>query len=77
MINYYREFIKNFSKVAEPITRLTKKETIFNFGGECKEAFKELKRRMTTAPILRIHDPKKELVVETDASDKAIGGCLK
>ena len=77
MINYYRKFIKNFSKVAEPITRLTKKETIFNFGGECKEAFKELKRRMTTAPILRIHDPEKESIVETDASDKAIGGCLK
>ena len=63
--------------MAEPIIRLTKKEIIFNFGKEYKEAFKELKRRITTAPILRIHDPKKELVVETDASDKAIGRYLK
>jgi len=63
--------------VAKPIIRLTKKETIFNFGKEYKEAFKELKRRMTTAPILYIHDPEKELIIETDASDKAIRGCLK
>ena len=32
---------------------------------------------MTTALILRIHDPEKELIIETDASNKAIGGCLK
>jgi hypothetical protein len=77
LINYYRKFILNFSKLAKPLTELTKKDTIFNFGRECKEAFKELKARMKSAPILRIFDPEKEAIVETDASDKAIGGCLK
>ena len=63
--------------MAKPIIRLTKKEIIFNFGEEYKEAFKELKRRMTTAPILRIYDLEKELIIKIDASDKAIGGYLK
>jgi hypothetical protein len=77
LINYYRKFILNFSKIAKPITELTKKDTTFNFGKECKEAFKELKERMKAALILRIFDPEKEATVEIDASDKAIGGCLK
>ena len=67
----------NIYEVAKPIIRLTKKEIIFNFRKEYKEAFKELKRRITTALILRIYDPKKELIIKTDASDKAIRGYLK
>jgi hypothetical protein len=77
LMNFYRKFIKNFSAIAGPMTELTKKEVVFHFGEKCKEAFKELKRLMTSAPVLRIFDPEKEAVMETDASDKAIGGCLK
>ena len=77
MINYYRKFIKNFLKVAKLIIRLTKKKIIFNFRREYKEVFKELKRRITTALILRIYDPKKELIVKTNALNKVIGGYLK
>jgi hypothetical protein len=50
---------------------------VFHFGSECKKAFKELKRLMTTALILRIFDPERESTLETDALDKAIGGYLK
>ena len=63
--------------MAELIIRLTKKEIIFNFRRKCKEAFKELKRRITTALILYIYNPEKELIIKTNASDKAIGGYLK
>ena len=77
MINYYRKFILNFSTIAKPLTELIKKEVIFNFSAKCKEAFKELKRRIINALILRIFDTKKEATVEIDASDKVIGGCLK
>ena len=63
--------------MAELIIRLTKKKIIFNFGREYKEAFKKLKRRITTALILRIYNLEKELIIETDALDKAIGGYLK
>ena len=63
--------------MAKPIIRLTKKEIIFNFRKEYKEAFKELKRRITIAPILRIYDLEKELIIKTDVSDKVIRGYLK
>jgi hypothetical protein len=76
-VNFYRRFIKNFSVIAGLMIELTKKEVVFHFGNECKKAFKELKRLMTTAPILRIFDPERESTLETDALDKAIGGCLK
>lgn len=76
-VNFYRKFIKDFLKVAGPLTELTKKEVVFYFGEECKKAFKELKRLMTSASILRIFDPEKESTLETDASDKALGGYLK
>ena len=76
LANYYRKFIEGFSGTALPLTDLTKKETTFDFGAKCREAFKEIKRRLTRAPILTVFDPEKEAIVETDASDKAIGVCL-
>jgi hypothetical protein len=52
VMNFYRKFIKNFSAIAGLMTELIKKEVVFHFGTKCKEAFKELKRLMTSAPIL-------------------------
>jgi hypothetical protein len=75
-MNYYRKFIEGFSRIAAPLTNLTKKETDFQFRKEEEEAFKELKRRLTSAPILTIFDPEKEALLEIDASDEAIGACL-
>ena len=42
----------------------------------CQKAFDELKRRFTEYPVLAIYQPEKEITVETDASDFAIGACL-
>jgi hypothetical protein len=74
--NFYRQFIKDYSKVAAPLTDLTKSDRVFEWTAEAEEAFQELKTRFSTEPILVIFDPKKPSVVETDASDKAIGACL-
>ena len=74
--NFYRQFIKDYSKVAAPLTELTKKDKVFEWSAEAEEAFQELKTRFSTEPILVIFDPKRPSVVETDASDKAIGACL-
>jgi hypothetical protein len=49
---------------------------VFEWTAEAEEAFQELKTRFSTEPILIIFDPSKPSVVETDASDKAIGACL-
>ncbi|KAM0708542.1 hypothetical protein Q7P35_005194 [Cladosporium inversicolor] len=69
-------FIKDYSKVATPLTELTKKDKAFEWSAEAEEAFQELKTRFSTEPILVIFDPKRPSVVETDTSDKAIGACL-
>jgi hypothetical protein len=75
--NFYRRFIKDFSKICRPLTEST--------NGDAKKwewtiamglAFDELKRRFTTTPILRHFDPRKVCVVETDASDFALGAVL-
>ena len=76
LANFYRRFIEGFSKVAAPLTALTKKGQIFDFGKKCQEAFNEIKKRITAAPILLIFDPEKEVFLETDASDYAIGACI-
>ena len=45
-------FIEDFSWIAAPMTRLTRKEVKFDWDDRCEEAFQELKRRLTSAPIL-------------------------
>jgi RNase H-like domain found in reverse transcriptase/Reverse transcriptase (RNA-dependent DNA polymerase)/Integrase zinc binding domain/Chromo (CHRromatin Organisation MOdifier) domain/gag-polyprotein putative aspartyl protease len=74
--NFYRRFIAGYSKVASPMSDLTKKDTPFEWGNKQEEAFQELKSRFTTEPILDTADPSRPKVVETDASDRAIGACL-
>jgi len=75
--NFYRCFIKDYSQVARPLTELTKggkKEWKWN--PQAEEAFRELKQRFTTAPILAHFDATKPVIIETDTSDFAIGAVL-
>ncbi len=75
--NYYRKFIKDYSKIAAPMTELTKGEkSMFSWTNQAQIAFEELKQRFTTAPILTSFDPSIRREVETDASDGAIGAVL-
>ena len=71
--NFYRRFIQGYSEVIAPLTRLTKKDAKWNFDDSAIAAFEGLKRRFTSAPILALYDPGKRIIVETDASDCAIG----
>jgi len=75
--NFYRRFIKDFSKVCKPITETLKGDhRTFNWGPEQNAAFEELKKRFITAPILCHFFPDRETIVETDASDFALGCVL-
>ena len=56
LARYYRRFMEDFSRLAAPMTRLTRKEVKFDWDDRCEEAFQELKRRLTTAPILIFPD---------------------
>jgi len=71
--NFYRRFIKHFSKVCKPITETLKgNPKDFHWGREPEAVFEELKKRFTTAPILSHFYPGRKSVVETDASDFAL-----
>nr|GFC69861.1 reverse transcriptase domain-containing protein [Tanacetum cinerariifolium] len=73
---FYRRFIKDFSKIAMPMTRLLEKDTPFIFSKECVEAFQTLKRKLTEAPILIAPDWDMPFELMCDASDFAIGAVL-
>ncbi|GJY23902.1 hypothetical protein Tco_0397560 [Tanacetum coccineum] len=49
---FYRRFIKDFSKIARPLTKLLEKDTSFEFNEECHNAFKSLKEKLTCAPVI-------------------------
>jgi hypothetical protein len=74
--NFYRRFIQDYSKVTTPLTELTKKDREFVWNKEAQEAFNTLRHKFTKAPILATFDPKRKIILETDASDFAIGACL-
>jgi len=76
--NFYRCFIQDYSKVARPLMELTKKEAgkSWEWNLEAEAAFKELKKQFTTAPVLAHFDPTKPVIIETDASDFALGAVL-
>ena len=52
LAGYYRRFIKDFSRLAASMTRLTRKEVKFDWDDRCEETFQEFRRRLTSAPIL-------------------------
>nr|GEU67360.1 reverse transcriptase domain-containing protein [Tanacetum cinerariifolium] len=73
---FYRRFIKDFSKIARPMTRLLEKDTPFIFSKECVEAFQTLKRKLTEAPILIAPDWDMPFELMCDASDFTIDAVL-
>jgi hypothetical protein len=75
-INFYRRFIPAFAKIALPLTALTRKDVPFVWSPECDSAFTSLKSLVTSSPVLRIPNPSLPFVVETDASDFALGAVL-
>ncbi|WVZ76097.1 hypothetical protein U9M48_024099 [Paspalum notatum var. saurae] len=76
LAGYYRRFIKDFSKIAKPMTSLTKKNAKFVWGPKCEEGFQELKKPLTTAPVLAQPDVTKPFDVYCDASGRGLGCVL-
>ena len=68
LVGYYKRFIEDFSHIAAPMTRLTGKEVKFYQDDRCEEAFQELKRRLTSAPVLIVPDRGQGYTVYCDAS---------
>ena len=76
MVTYLAKFLPKLSTVMEPIRRLTKHDVEFEWSEEQNKAMDEIKRLVTTAPELAYYDPKKELVIQCDASSKGLGAVL-
>lgn len=74
--NYYRRFIENFSKIAKPLYESTKKDIKFRWTDACQEAFELLKHKVTNPPVLSPPDFSKEFILQTDASNFALGAVL-
>ncbi|MBW0508086.1 hypothetical protein O181_047801 [Austropuccinia psidii MF-1] len=74
--NFYRRFIKNYSKKISSLTSFLKKDSRFPLNEEALRQFHQLKEAFTTAPILSHFNPSLPTIVETDASDYALGAVL-
>ncbi|XP_028220338.1 uncharacterized protein LOC114401972 [Glycine soja] len=58
LAGYYRRFIEGFSKLALPLTRLTRKGQAFVWDTQCEHNFQTLKERLMTAPVLVLPNPR-------------------
>jgi hypothetical protein len=76
LAGYYRRFIENFSKIAKPLTSLLEKGVDFSWTDERQNAFEELKKRLTTAPVLTLPNQSKRFTVYCDASRDGLGCVL-
>ena len=74
--NFYRQFIKNFSKIAGSLNLLTRNNIPFAWTLERKKEFQELKQCLCEDPILAHFDPKKQCFIETDLSNYVNAGVL-
>ncbi|ESK81919.1 reverse transcriptase [Moniliophthora roreri MCA 2997] len=74
--NFYRQFIKDFSKIAHPLNDLTKKDCCWEWGTRQCQAFETLKEAFTKKPILVMWDPAWPTRLEVDASGYATGGVI-
>ena len=76
LARYYRRFIEDFSRLAAPMTRLTRNEVKFDWGDQCEEEFQELKRRLTSSSILIVPDIGQGYTMYCDASRARLGCVL-
>jgi len=75
--SYYRKFIKNVSKIARPLTELTKKENTFLWEDRHTTAFEALKHAIISEPVLAHFEDGYPVFVTTDASSEGLSGILE
>jgi hypothetical protein len=76
LAGYYRRFIEGSSKIVKPLTTLLEKGREFKWDEKCQARFEELKKRLTTAPVLIMPDIHKGFDVYCDASRQGLGCVL-
>ncbi|GJU32689.1 reverse transcriptase domain-containing protein [Tanacetum coccineum] len=74
---FYRRFIKDFSKITCPLTKLLEKDTSLKFNDECHKAFNSLKEKLTSTPVIVSPDWNLPFELMCDASDFVVGAVLE
>jgi hypothetical protein len=72
LVGYYHWFIKDFSKIAKPMTKLLEKNKVFEWTKECQASFEELKKRLTSSPVLVLPDLTKKFDIYCDTSRQGL-----
>jgi hypothetical protein len=76
LAGYYRRFVEGFSRIAAPLTHLTRKNAKFEWKEECEKSFQELKQRLVMALVLTIPSSSGGFVIYSDASRNGLGCVL-
>ncbi|GKD92877.1 reverse transcriptase domain-containing protein, partial [Tanacetum coccineum] len=76
LAGYYRRFIKDFSKIAKPLTELTQNNKKYTRGENQEPAFQQLKQKLCEAPILALPEGNDDFVIYCDASLQGLGAVL-
>ncbi|KAL2243581.1 UNVERIFIED_CONTAM: Transposon Tf2-12 polyprotein [Sesamum indicum] len=76
LAGYYRRFVEGFSIIAGPLTKLLRKGVEFQWTEQCQQSFDELKKRLTSNPILVLPSGSGGYIVYTDASKQGLGCVL-
>ena len=76
LAGYYCKFVEGFSKIASPLTKLTRKDVKYDWVDACQQSFEELKGRLTSAPVVALPNGRDGFVVYSDASRQGIGCVL-
>nr|KYP36496.1 Retrovirus-related Pol polyprotein from transposon 17.6 [Cajanus cajan] len=76
LVNYYRKFIEGFSKIALPLTKLTKNDVAFVWDSRCERSFQILKEKLISSLVLVLSDLNKSFVVYCEASKMGLRGVL-
>ncbi|KAL0284600.1 UNVERIFIED_CONTAM: Retrovirus-related Pol polyprotein from transposon.6 [Sesamum angustifolium] len=73
LANYYRRFIKGYSKIVNPLTDLLRKDQKWEWTVACEDAFRMLKQAISSQPVLKLPQFDRPFEVQVDASDRALG----
>ena len=76
MINYYQNYLPSLATVVEPMHKLLRKEAVWSWEEEQRQAFKTAQKMLSEAPLLIHFDPSQKIVVHTDASPYGLGSVL-
>lgn len=76
MVSYLSQFIPNLAKLNANLREVLKKEVVWHWGENQARAFRNLKRILTEAPVLKYFNPESEIIIQTDAPENGLGVCL-